>query len=217
MEFNCPDCGKRLRVADNLINPLVRCRTCGHVFRPQQSTSLASMTPFPSRSGGSEAPPASASAAARNEAGHRTNPSRKPYREPTPRRAVQPRSAATGTVTETTKPKRSSGGGFGIGMVITLLLLMRGGANFLNCNKPRPQPARQVAPLHGQPVQPRVVEPQNVPIEPAPPPLPDHRLLPPDPREFPSEPPAPEEAAPDQAADDLPSLDVLLPKSPRPE
>ena len=36
MEFNCPDCGKRLRSPDHLKNPLVRCRTCGATFRPRE-------------------------------------------------------------------------------------------------------------------------------------------------------------------------------------
>ena len=36
MEFNCPQCGKRLRAPDHLKNPLVRCRTCGAAFRPRE-------------------------------------------------------------------------------------------------------------------------------------------------------------------------------------
>ena len=37
MEFNCPQCGKRLRAPDHLPNPLVRCRTCGAAFRPRET------------------------------------------------------------------------------------------------------------------------------------------------------------------------------------
>lgn len=36
MEFNCPQCGKRLRAPDHLKNPLVRCRSCGAAFRPRE-------------------------------------------------------------------------------------------------------------------------------------------------------------------------------------
>jgi hypothetical protein len=36
MEFNCPECGKRLRAPDHLRNPLVRCRTCSATFRPRE-------------------------------------------------------------------------------------------------------------------------------------------------------------------------------------
>ena len=50
MEFNCPECGKRLRTPDHLQNPLVRCRTCGATFRAGQQAG-----PWPSES----APPSS--------------------------------------------------------------------------------------------------------------------------------------------------------------
>lgn len=40
MEFNCPNCGKRLRAPDHLRNPLVRCRTCGTAFRPREQAEV---------------------------------------------------------------------------------------------------------------------------------------------------------------------------------
>ena len=33
MEFDCPECAKRLRIADDRANPKVRCTNCGHIFR----------------------------------------------------------------------------------------------------------------------------------------------------------------------------------------
>src|SRR5688572_10343182 len=37
MEFNCPQCSQRLRVANGLRNPLLRCKNCSSKFRLQEA------------------------------------------------------------------------------------------------------------------------------------------------------------------------------------
>lgn len=55
METTCPQCSQRLRVSDELRNPLLRCRRCEHVFRladaerygrPTTATEFAPLRPL---------------------------------------------------------------------------------------------------------------------------------------------------------------------------
>lgn len=160
MEFNCPDCGKRLRAPDNLPNPLVRCRTCGATFRPRELENTATKR---------ELKPLA--------------PSREPLtpvRQPKPfAPAQQPRQRTEwnsptggpfGRPLSSPAPKTPVRRGLGIGVAILVILLLKVPRLlhvFLPPNPPQPPAPMQIDPMQMQMLrdlqQPRNVQPFQIP------------------------------------------------------
>ncbi len=130
MEFNCPECGQRLRVGDHLVNPVVRCRLCGNTFRAAEAT-----------------PPAAAAAPAVSVPPDEYAESR-PY-VPTDNEPdaeldeFLAKAAQSDTNSASRRPRGQPGARIGIGTILLLLLI--GGKVFRAIfNNPGPPPAQNI-------------------------------------------------------------------------
>jgi len=125
MEFNCPTCQTKLGVSDELVNPKVRCRECGTIFRPRES-------------GGASQPtsPSQASPYLSQESPYPDDPEPTAYTSPFDAKSppeVDDFTPATSPapiperpiVTERPQQERRKGGGWGIAIFIIFILLTR--------------------------------------------------------------------------------------------
>mgnify|MGYP003573703037 CR=1 FL=1 len=147
MEFNCPTCQTRLRVSDELQNPKVRCRACGTIFRPLESShtnrpqTAAQPSPYVSPSPS----PNPFSDPVRQDASTPVSPYSAPANSGT-ERANRRRSSTPASPGPVISPRSSSGGkkggGWGILFFILLMVLSRAPRLWRNLQAPpAPKPA----------------------------------------------------------------------------
>lgn len=148
MEFNCPTCQTKLRVADEQRNSRVRCRACGTIFRPLESGG-SSRPPIHSP-GSSAAPPGSSFSGGSGSSASSFEAAPKPGRDrfsapdspapPSSRPVITPRAESTSR-----SSSRGGKGGWGIIFFIILMLLSRGPRLLRNFNRqPAPPPPVQI-------------------------------------------------------------------------
>ena len=154
MEFNCPDCGKRLRAADHLPNPLVRCRTCGATFRPRElEDTVAKREPKP------QAP-------ARERIVPKQQPRPfAPAQQPKPGPEwASPAGEPFGRPLSSPAPKTAVRRGLGIGIAILVIVLLKA-PRLLKLALP-PNPPQPPAPMKFDPMQMQMLrdlqQPRNI-------------------------------------------------------
>jgi hypothetical protein len=162
MEFNCPDCGKRLRAPDHLPNPLVRCRTCGATFRPrEQEGTIAKRETTPQA-------PARPRVVSKQQQKPFV-PAQQP--KPQPEWAL-PSGGPFGRPLSSPAPKPTVRRGLGIGIAILVILLLKAPRLLklvLPPNQPQPPAPMKIDPMQMQMLrdlqQPRNLNPFQIPPE----------------------------------------------------
>ncbi len=138
MQFVCLDCGKRLRVGDQHVNPKVRCPNCGCVFRPAETAAAAN----PGRSASDR----SRIADKAKEPARRAASQSRPVKRPQPKRP----------------PKKNMSGAIGFALMMLIMFGPRLVRQFV-----RPQPDRREIPAAGEmdPIRERLERPRPPQLE----------------------------------------------------